>query len=112
MLFCVACGKKLPSSAEHAKAKMQSLGYSVTVKMLENDEFASLGATALVQCVKNGDSGFVSMTGIIFETKSKAKNYVKDMKEANDLFGAKTDMKNVGRWVLEGDEEAINDFQS
>ena len=109
VLFSTAC-THAPSTVEQEKAKMQNSGYFVSSQVYEEEN--SLGYTAILSCAKVSSQLTASMTAILFTNKTKATEYVKSMKKMEQELGrVAEDREVVGRWVLEGNKEAWEDFK-
>lgn len=112
-LTCLACVACAPSNLEKAEEKMKEAGYKVTVmdgdkaKLIAGDDAVGVIIAGDVEfSFTNTDAEF--FTAVLFETRDDAKDYYEDIKdeEADEDQVVKQD----GKWVYVGTEDAIEDF--
>lgn len=104
-LLLTAC---VPSSLEKAEEKLEKAGY--TVMAYEGDaEDQEEGVVGGLVATKGllGSDGF--LTAILFDSATSAKEAFEEYQE--EIGEEDTEVKQSGKWVYFGDEQAIKDFE-
>ena len=110
LLALVACA---PKDTAAAKEKMEKAGYTVVVTT--NKEVGENGEVGTITCAKNeGSLGAITgalngkgLTGTLYDSSKNAKAALEKTKDAE----GKTSAKQVGKWVVVADDEALKAFK-
>lgn len=106
-----------PKNAEAATAKLEKKDYTVmnqalTIQELK-EKFGIDGVKNALFCFKKDkDGSMYSLTAVLFEKKSQAKDAASKIKESNEKANLEINITIVGKWVIYGSEQAIEDFKN
>lgn len=107
MVGAVLCAC-VPSNLEKAKARMEDAGY--TVVSIGKDDAEAEGLVGGILATKGALlSGVDTITAMLFDSKDSAEKfyekYVNNQKQDDDTL-----IKQSGKWVFSGTEQALKDF--
>lgn len=100
-LTCFACVACAPANLEKAEEKMEEAGYEVIVS-----DKAIPGVDGSVGSITAGKIGD-GIIAVLFESKADAKEYYEEHKDEGKEDQV---VKQDGKWVYMGTEDAIEDF--
>ncbi len=112
-LTCLACVACAPANVDKAKAKMEEAGYKVEVSDEDAAELvAGEEAVGMIVATKGefsltGGADFDMLTAVLFESSSAAKDYYEEHKDEADEDQV---LKQDGKWVYAGTEDAVEAF--
>ena len=112
-LTCFACVACAPANVDKAKAKMEEAGYKVEVsdeaaaELVAGEEAVGMIVAMNGEFSLTGGADFDMLTAVLFESSSAAKDYYekhKDEAEEDQVI------KQSGKWVYAGTEDAVEAF--
>ena len=112
-LTCFACVACAPANVDKAKAKMEEAGYKVEVsdedaaELVAGEEAVGMIVAMNGEFSLTGGADFDMLTAVLFESSSAAKDYYEKHKDEAEEDQV---MKQSGKWVYAGTEDAVEAF--
>lgn len=111
LLGLTACAPKDPAKA---KDKLEKKEYAVVVDAKLTPAAMKLfgidGVESVVTATKKVDDNIEVVTAVLFAESSQAKEYKDKVAEYAKKNGEESDVKQAGKWLYYGTEQAMKDF--
>ncbi len=115
VLFCLCLAACAPANVEKAKDKLKDAGYTI-VSATEDAVPGVEGSVGSITAMKGADTLMGNLTGegdmivaVLFESSSAAKAYYNEHKDEAEEEEDQI-VKQDGKWVYSGTEDAIKAF--
>lgn len=111
LLGLTACAPKDPAKA---KEKLEGKEYTVVVDAnvipAAMKLFGIKGVESVVTATKKAEDNVETVTAVLFAEKAQAKDAIDKLVEYAKKNGEQTEVKQVGKWLYYGTEQAMKDF--